>query len=509
MIDRVLAVCFAALFLVPACLVAEARAEGEAASKPMAEPTETSSVTEHSIEIDGQQIDYTATVGNLLLREEDGTAKGSLVYVAYTRTGVEDPSARPVTFSFNGGPGAASVWVHLGAFGPKRAELDVEGMPVGPPPGRLVDNPYSLLDVTDLVFIDPISTGYSRAVAGEDASQFHGFTHDVESVGAFIRLWITRNHRWSSPKFLAGESYGTTRSAGLAGHLQDRYGMHLNGIALISSVLNWQTIRFNLGNDLPYILFLPTYTATAWYHGKLPERFTSLRGALDEAEAFARGDYAQALMLGDRLQGDERARIVARVAELTGLSETYVEQTNLRILIFRFVKELLRTEGKVVGRLDSRYTGFDRDHAGEFYELEPSSAVMDGYYVSLINDYLRRELGYENDLPFNHLTRDVWPWSYHGDDPNTNRYVNTAETLRAAIHKNPHLHVLVQSGYYDLATPYFASDYTVDHMELAPELRDRMWVKYYESGHMMYVREDDHRAFREDYIELMERALGE
>lgn len=473
---------------------------------------EVRSVTEHEAEIAGETIPYTATAGNLLLTAENGKPKGSIFYVAYTRDGVDDPSERPVTFSFNGGPGSASVWVHLGAFGPKKAHLDPEGFPDGPPPGHLEDNPYSVLDVTDLVFIDPVSTGYSRPAPGEDPEQFHGFADDVESVGELIRLWLTRNGRWSSPKLLAGESYGTTRSAGLVGHLQDHHGLYFNGVALISSVLNWQTQIFAPGNDLPYVNFLPTYTAAAWYHGKLPERLSGdLRAALDEVEEFARGEYATALMKGRDLPDDERDRIAARVAEYTGLSEEFVKQSNLRIRDGRFFKELLRDERKTIGRLDARFTGRDRDAAGETYEFDPSGAVVDAYFVSLLNDYLRTDLGLESDLPFRHSAREVWPWNYHPgtyQETWTNRYLNVAETLRQAMNKNPELEVLVMSGYYDFATPYFASDYTVDHMPLAPEIADNLRVAYYEAGHMMYIREEDHRKFRRDFLDLLHRATG-
>ncbi len=335
------------------------------------EVEETSSARDGTVVIAGETIDYRATVGDILLRDEEGEAKAKFVYVSYLRKDVRDCKTRPVTFSFNGGPGSASVWVHLGAFGPKKVELDPEGMPLGPPPGRLVNNPHSLLDATDLVFIDPVQTGFSRPAPGEDPKQFTGFSNDAESVSEFIRLWVSRNGRWASPKFIAGESYGATRSAGLAKHLQDVHGMFLNGICLISSGINFQTKNFSIGNDLPYVLFLPAYTASAWYHRRLPTRFNgNLAMALAEAEEFAMGDFATSLMKGDRLAGEERQRISRRLSELTGLAEDYVQKADLRVDIFRFAKELLREEGKTVGRLDSRYTGSDRDDAGERFEFE-------------------------------------------------------------------------------------------------------------------------------------------
>jgi carboxypeptidase C (cathepsin A) len=474
---------------------------------------EVSSSRKGRLSIDGQAVDYTATVGEILLRDEQGKPKAKMTYVAYTRDGVAEPHLRPVTFSFNGGPGSAAVWVHLGAFGPKRARLDDEAMPAGPPPGRLVDNEFSVLDVTDLVFIDPVGTGFSRPAPGEDPKQFFGYTPDVRWVGEFIRSWLGRNDRWASPKIIAGESYGTTRSAGLAAYLQDHYAAPVNGVVLISSVLNWQTKVFNVGNDLPYPLILPSYTAAAWYHGKLPERLRGdLPAALKEAEEFALGDYASALLQGDRLPAAERKRIARRLAELTGLSETYVEQADLRIEIFRFAKQLLRGEGRTIGRLDSRYVGRDLDSAGERFEYDPAASVFDAHFVSLLKDYLGRGLGYRNDRPFLHSNPEVRPWNYHEADRtegyNTNAYANYAETLRAAMAENPYLKVLVASGRYDLATPYFATDYTVDHMQLDDRARANLRVAYYDAGHMMYVRKADHRKLRQDFVTFLREAVG-
>jgi carboxypeptidase C (cathepsin A) len=490
----------------------EAAAEEGKAPTPE-ELEERSSTTTGGVVIDGETVEYTATVGDIVLRDDDGKPTAKMTYVSYLRDGVADRARRPVTFAFNGGPGSASVWVHLGAFGPKRALLDDEGMPVGPPPGELVDNEDSLLDATDLVFIDPVETGWSRPAPEHESKEFTGFTNDVRSVGDFIRLWTSRNGRWLSPKLIAGESYGTTRAAGLARYLQNEHGMYLNGICLISSVINWDTKVFNIGHDLPYPLILPTYTASAWYHGKLPERYDGdLEAALADAEAFALGDYATALMQGDELPAERRREIAARLAELTGLSPEYVERADLRVEIFRFVKELLRDRGLTVGRLDSRYTGIDRDDAGEIFEYDPSNSVVTGYYVSLIKDYLRRELGYESDLVFRHAAGEhVRPWSYHEQEPSqsygNNAYANHAEALREAMHQNPALRVLVMSGYYDLATPYFASDYTVTHMQLDESVRDNLRVAYYEAGHMMYVRREDARKFRQDYLQLIADAL--
>ncbi|MFN2168638.1 MAG: S10 family peptidase, partial [Anaerolineae bacterium] len=445
--------------------------------------------THHTVTIDGQAMAYTATAGTMVLKEEaekkgenEGESEGqkpraSVFFVAYARDDVEDKSSRPITFSFNGGPGSSSVWLHLGLLGPRRVLLDDEGMPL-PPPYRLVENEASLLDASDLVFIDPVSTGYSRPVPGEKAKDFHAFNKDIESVGDFIRLYLSRYGRWTSPKFLAGESYGTTRAAGLSGYLQERHGMYLNGLMLISSVLDFQTILFEPANDLAHLLYLPAFAASAWYHGRLsPElQQRSLRQVLAEVEQFAVNDYALALLRGDALPAEERVAIARQLAGYTGLSQDYVERTDLRVKIMRYVKELLRDRRRTVGRLDSRYTGIDRDAAGEHFEHDPSSSATMGPYTATFNDYVRGELQFESDLPYEILAPIYKTWRY---DDQENKYVNVAETLRKAMSVNPQLQVFVASGYYDLATPYFATRYTFDHLGLDPDLRDNIRMGYY------------------------------
>ena len=466
-------------------------------------PKEEKVQTQHTVVIQGQAIPYTATAGTYLLKDEEGKPKATIFYVAYTRDDVTDVQARPVTFSFNGGPGSSSVWMHLGMLGPRKVQLDEEGN-VPPPPYRLEENPFSLLDVTDLVFIDPVSTGYSRPVPGEEAKQFHNFEKDIESVGEFIRLYTTREQRWLSPKFLIGESYGTTRAAGLAGFLQDRHGMLFNGIMLISAVLNFQSGFFHPGNDLPYILFLPAYTAAAWFHQRLePELQADLRRTLDQVEAFARGEYTLALMAGDTLGAEERARIAQKLARFTGLSPEYVDRSNLRIQIMRFVKELLRDQRRTIGRLDSRFTGIDRDAVGEFFEYDPSYTQIQGLFTATLNDYLRRELGYESDLTYEILTSLYKSWDYSKFQ---NQYLNVAETLRQAMSKNPHLQIFVANGYYDLATPYFATEYTFDHLGLDPSLRPNVRMGYYEAGHMMYVHPPSLARIKEDLAGFVREA---
>jgi carboxypeptidase C (cathepsin A) len=481
------------------------------------EPKEQTAVTQHSVTLDGRSYQYSVTTGTIVLKEEEEEegkaqgekAKATLFYVAYTLDTVDgetvETGQRPLTFSFNGGPGSSSVWLHLGVLGPRRVEMGDEDGRLGPPPYRLVDNEYSLLDKTDLVFIDPVSTGFSRAVPGEKPKEFHEFEKDIQSVGDFIRLYTSRNGRWTSPKFLIGESYGTTRAGGLSGYLQQRHGMYFNGIMLVSSVLNFQTLYFTPGNDLPYIFYLPTYTATAFYHGKLDDQLQQDLGqTLAEVNAFALTEYTLALMQGAALPTDQRAGIVTKVARYTGLSPDYVERSNLRIRIDRFCKELRRDEGITVGRLDSRYTGFDRDSVGESFEFDPSYAAIQGPYTATFNDYVRRELEFESDLPYEILTDKVWPWNYKKFQ---NSFVDVAETLRQAIAINPYLKVYVANGYYDLATPYLATEYTFTHLGLPPARQENISMGYFEAGHMMYLHLPSLAQLKEELAAFVETAV--
>jgi carboxypeptidase C (cathepsin A) len=383
--------------------------------------------------------------------------------------------------------------------------MDDEGNPL-PPPHQLVNNEFSLLDMTDLVFIDPVSTGFSRAAPDEEAKNFHGVQQDIESVGEFIRLYTTRIKRWASPKFLIGESYGTTRAAGLSGHLQGKLGIYLNGIMLISSILNFQSARFDLGNDLPHILFLPTYAASAWYHQLLPEELQKkdLLDFLAEVEHFAETDYTLALMQGDKLPEEEKTRIIKALAGYTGLTETYIEQTNFRINIHRFVKQLLRDERHTVGRFDSRFKGIDRDAAGEHHDYDPSYAIIQGAYTAALNDYVNTQLKFKSDLSYEILTGNVHPWDYSTFQ---NQYVNVSEPLRQAMTRNPYLKVFVANGYYDLATPYFATEYTFNHLGLDSTFQNNVSMAYYEAGHMMYLHKPSLIKLRDDLAAFMTQAL--
>lgn len=445
--------------------------------------------TKHSIKTDDGILEYKATTGTLLLKDESGKVKASVFFVAYTKEGVDDLTHRPVAFCFNGGPGSSSVWLHMGVLGPRRVELSASGCTTLP--YRLIDNPQTILNVTDLIFIDPVSTGYSRVAPGEDAKQYHSVEGDIKSVAEFIRLYTTKFNRWASPKFIAGESYGTTRAVGLIGKLHDSNFMYMNGVILISSILNYQTIKDfsknnHTGNDLPYILYLPSYAATAWYHKKLPEDLQSkpLKDVLAEAEEFAINQYSLALLKGDQLDQQTFLDIAKKYSRLTGISQDYVERSRLRVEMLRFAKELLRNENKITGRFDSRITGNEYDSLSCSIANDPSADAIFGGFTAMFNYYLRTELKWERDEEYA-IIGNVWPWDY--SDTATNQYLNFADILRETMTRNPQLLAFVASGYYDLATPYFAADYTVSHLGLAPSLRKNITTKYYDGGHMMYT----------------------
>ncbi len=467
--------------------------------------------TEHRISVAGTTLAYTATAGRIVLKEDDDTKKASFFFTAYTLDDVDDPAARPIVFAFNGGPGSSSVWLHLGILGPKLVEFDEEGNAVSVP-GRLVDNEHTLLTHADLVFIDPVSTGYTRAIDKDEERSYHHFEKDIEAVGDFIRRYLSTYERWASPKFLAGESYGTTRSAGLAGHLQNRYGLYLNGVMLISAVLNFQTIAldsrthtFHRGNDLPYVLYLPTYTATAWYHETLDPDLQErdLTDLLGEVEAFAESDYLLALQQGSRLDGETFESVAARLARYTSLSVDFVRRSDLRIEKFHFMKELLRDQGRTVGRLDSRYRGVDRYDVGSMLEHDPSLDVWMGPFSAMLNDYIRRDLEYASDLVYEILNPKVWPWNY---EKFQNAYVDVSETLRETMTRNPFLKVYVASGYFDLATPYFATEHTMAHLGVEEGLRDNIEISYFDAGHMMYVHGPSIERLGADLRDFVARA---
>ena len=467
-----------------------------------APPQERIVSTEHRLKVGKRTLAYTATCGTLVLHDYDpgrsakdgerGTDKprAALFFTAYTLKADKKPSAgaeRPVTFSFNGGPGSSSVWLHLGILGPQRVATDEMGN-APPPPYALVDNEHTLLTDSDLVFIDPVGTGHSRMAEGEKVTEFHEYQRDLDAVGEFIRLYLTRYGRWGAPKYLIGESYGTTRAAGLSLHLQEKHDIFLNGVMLVSLAIDLQTLSFDDGNELPYALFLPTYAATAWYHKALAPELQKqpLAEVVAAAEAFATGDYTVALMQGARLAGPERTRIAGQVARYSGLSPEYVLKSDLRPVESRYFKELLRSRSQVVGRLDSRFLGQDRDDAGEHAETDPFMNAVLGAYASGINRLLKDTLKFETDAPYV-VHAPIWDkWGWKGFE---NKYVNIGASLRRAMHANPHMRVYVASGYYDLGTPHAAGDYTLSHLGLRDAARANISVSYFEAGHMMYIHQ--------------------
>jgi carboxypeptidase C (cathepsin A) len=495
---RALAVLFAAAVLATPVLGQQSQAAGAASNKKLPIPPEKAVATHHSVTIDGQAIKYTATAGNLLVTDEKGDTTGSFFYVAYTKDGA-DLTTRPVTFLYNGGPGSASIWLHMGSFAPVRVVVD-DANATPPAPYALNPNPYSLIDRTDLVFVDAIGTGFSQIVGTGEDKDFYGVDADIRSFADFITRYVTVNGRWNSPKFLLGESYGTTRSAGLANALDER-GMPLNGVVLVSS---WLDGYVDFGNppfamDIQYELFLPTMAATAWYHDKVPNKPADLSAFVQQVREFALGDYAHALAQGSHLGESERAAIVAKLHAYTGLPEDFIRDADLRITPARFEKELLRGERRTVGRLDARYEGIDHDAAGEQPEYDPTDAAINGPFTTAFNNYLKSDLNYQSDrryLTSGDVGRD-WDWHHRVDGQRWPMF-DVAEDLRLAMTKNPDLQVFSANGYFDFATPLLETEYTLDHMGLDPSLEKNITYGYYQSGHMIYLHTDALAKLKKD-----------
>ena len=483
------------IFLPFVCILSMAQKNTLTDNKDELIPTGiTATITKNSVSLaGGKKLEYTAFTGYLNLQNDTGKLMAKIFFTYYKKEG-EEPGKRPVCFTFNGGPGSSSVWLHMGGLGPKRVLLQDDGT-APPPPYQIINNEYTWLDKTDLVFIDPVSTGFSVPAVGENAKQFHGFVEDVQSIGAFIRSFLSKYQRWSSPKYLAGESYGTTRAAGLSKFLTDNYRIYINGILLISPVLNFGTNDIAVGNDLPYVLYIPSFTAAAWYHKKLAATLQAdLQKTLKESEDFAMNEYAPALLKGEWLSDADKDRIAEKLSYYTGISKAYILQANLRVSDSRFYKELRRKDGLSVGRLDSRFTGHNFDNAGEGADFDPSFINIDGPFTSTMNDYFERELNFKEERAYN-IFGNVYPWNYNNVQ---NQYLNVAEGLRDAMTKNTHLKVYIGSGYYDFATPYFTANYDVAHMFLEPELRKNLRHYYYESGHMYYINKPSMIQFKKD-----------
>jgi len=471
-------------------------------------PPEKSSVTHHEMTLAGKTLKYTATAGTLLIRDEEDKAYGSIFYVAYTLDGVE-AKARPVSFLYNGGPGSASLWLHMGSFSPVRIVTDSPN-PTAGPPFKLAVNEYSLLDRSDLVFIDAPLTGYSRAVGKGTAKDFTGVDEDLRAFDRFITRYLSANQRWNSPKFLIGESYGTTRSAALADMLGND-GVQLNGVVLISSILNYN-IRAG-GYDTVYVANLPSYAAAAWYFNKIPNKPADLAKWVDEARAFASGPYSQALFAGHTLPAAQLDSVAKDVSRITGLSVEYVKETNLRISPSRFRKEVLREDRKTLGRYDMRFEGEDVDAAGESPSYDPSDSGISGAFVAALHDYLERELKYESTEAYRPSANNInqWEWKHKptsGSGPGGGEQAQpyVAGDLANAMRKNPHLQVFSANGYFDLATPFFATEYDLDHMNLEPELRGNVHFGYYPSGHMIYLNVDALHQLKDDLAKFIDQA---
>ena len=472
-------------------------ARSDAAGQPPAHEVATKleqkpSQTSHSVRIDGRDIKYTATAGTLPIRLDDGKVAARMFFVAYTKDG-EDVKTRPVSFLYNGGPGSATVWLHMGSFGPRRAQLADEGFQPAPP-YQLVENENSLIDVSDLVFVDAIDTGFSRAAEGVNNAQFHGQDGDIRAFGEFIAEYLKTYTRWPSPKFLIGESYGTIRSAGLAQEIQSRHGIELNGIVLVSSLLTYQTLSPAPDNDVAYAVQIETFAATAWYHRKLAADLQqkTIKQVVDEARTFAFGDYLQALSKGHTLDEAARAAMADKLARYTGLPAKFILASNLRVDSGRFRKELLRDRRLMVGRLDGRFTALDLDAAGERQEFDPSNTALAGPYVAMFQDYVRNVLKWDSDLHYP-TSGNVRPWTYV-----QNAYMDMTDALRQTMAKNPFLRVFVACGYYDMATYAGGAEFNFTHLAYDRQITDRVSFGYYEAGHMIYIRPSAHKALKQD-----------
>ncbi|HLB93468.1 MAG TPA: hypothetical protein VJK27_14090 [Terriglobales bacterium] len=460
-------------------------------------------ITHHQISVGGRTLSYTATTGRLPIKREDGKTEAEMFFVAYTLDG-QDAGKRPLTFAFNGGPGSASVWLHMGALGPKRVVLQPNGfMPAAP--YRLEDNPDTLLDRSDIVMVDAMATGYSRAANAELTKKFLGLTGDVQAFGEFIRLYLSRYDRWNSPLFLLGESYGTTRAAGIAGYLAD-HGIAFNGVTLLSMAVDFQTLEWNKSNDLPYLLLLPTFNMIAGYHHKLaPDLTQDMAKTRDEVVRWASNDYALALGKGDALTPDERHKVVEQLSRYLGLRPEVIEAHNLRIDVPTFSHELLLDQKLITGRLDGRFSSPNPDENQFFYD--PTGAAILPPYTSAFNNYLRTELNYKSDAPYRVFAYDqpgfrTWDWGNAEQG-----FPSTAGGLRSAMIKNPYMKILVMEGYYDLATPFAAANWTMDHLDLGPQFRQNISFATYGAGHMVYIDRAEHDKMKKDLVDFMEKCL--
>ncbi len=473
----------------------DAKPAAAADAKPAGDtsaPKEESWPSDHTINIGGQSIAYKAVASTTLLKDDKGEPTALMFSIAYTRSDTKNASQRPIAFVYNGGPGSSSVWLHMGAFGPRRV-VTANAAPTGAAPYKLEDNANSLLDKTDLVFIDPVGTGFSHAAGKAQDKDFWGIDQDAHSIAQFINIYLSRNNRWNSPKFLIGESYGTFRSAVLGNYLQSHDGIYVNGIVLISSVLNTETISFNAGDDLSYILYVPSYAATAAYHKMLKEQPADINAFLMEARKFAEGEYTNALMKGSNITAQEKTDIATKLSRYIGLSPDYIEKADLRINLAQFSVELQRSERLQSGRYDSRYTMPTYDILTEFAEEDPSYTGVRGAFTAAFNSYVREELKVTLERHYEILGGQAgaaWDWK-HGQNGGFPSSPNVSADLINALQTNTNLRVQVENGYYDMATPFFATEYTMDHLFLPGDLRSHIQFEYYGAGHMMYLHQED------------------
>lgn len=489
--------------MIAAVLLAVAVAKPHPTAAP--NPQERSAVTRHHIVANGHTINYTATAGTLILKDAKGAPEASVFYVAYTEDGA-DRNRRPLTFFYNGGPGCASAPLHMMAFGPRRLVLE-NAAPTAGPPSTLTDNQFTMLDKSDIVFIDAPGTGYSHLMPKVDPKTMYGIDQDAAAFGQFIRRYVTLNDRWNSPKFLFGESYGTPRSAALVNYLQSNDAMNFNGVVLLSSVLDFSTIAGGPGDDLAFVTFLPTEAAVRWYHDKSPSK-GSLEAAVKEARAFANGPYASALMQGDRLPHDQFVKIAGELARIVGLSENYVELADLRVQPQRYMKELKRETGETVGRLDGRYTGYDMDTLADSADFDPSDAYNSAPLQAAFLSYARDELNWKSDEKYPQCVGDVFQaWDFTRKSIFSWLAPTTSPDLQQAMTQNPNLRVFVGAGYYDMATPFGAAEWTFSHLELQPALRSHVTFGYYESGHMVYANISSLEKFHADLDRFYDATL--
>jgi carboxypeptidase C (cathepsin A) len=459
------------------------------------------SITHHTLDINGKSLSYTAVAGYMPISNDANKPIAKIFFIAYTKEPETNISQQPITFAFNGGPGSASIWLHMGALGPQRVLLANNGTAL-PKSYELVDNEYTWLDFTDVVFVDPVGTGYSRACDEAKAQQFYNMDEDVKLMGEFIRLYVTEYQRWLSPKYIAGESYGTTRAVSLADHMQDKQGMLINGLVLISTALNFETFSFDHGNDLAYVLIIPSYTAAAWYHKKLSG---DLQDYLKQAQDWTINDYMPALAKGSSLGDSEREKIVERLVHYTGLSKSYIENSQMRIPSYRFTIELLRDSSFIIGQLDSRVKAPAISAVSEYSFDDPSLFVVEGPFVAAFNNYVRDNLNFKTDIPYKFLSEKInesWKWSQGQQG-----YINVAGKLTKAMSSNEHLRVFGASGYFDLTTPWLSQQYTFTHLGLNPVLRDNITHKFYESGHQIYTSPAALEKFTKDVSSFFQQKL--